>query len=655
LKRTWKHATLKELFDIKNAKHKKFHNDLETAINKETQAFTKRVVTNISKLVLTETDMTLLGKGLSFTPCPKRPKDEIIKECLDEFKRRMNLKWHFRKTNRKTNNFPYLKRRSGWNPPESKNTKMVEYFSKITEDITYLLRHKMTTMVNLPNNDYTLRHGVKNKNYNLTKEEASSLKKLKNNDGIIIKKADKGGGIAIMDRREYENKVITMLSDSTTYLKLTRDPTPRAVWTVNNLIDHMTSQHVIDEKIGDLMRPLTPCRTPLFYGLPKTHKLNTPLRPIVSGIDSATDQLSAYATQFIQPLVETLPAYFKDTTHFLQLLQNVHLTTKDYILVTADVISLYTIIPHQDGRNAVSRHLKSLRPNQRPPYCPSPSVMDRIIDTILSNSFFEFSGTHYQQITGTAMGSPFAPGYANLFMSSIDEKITSRFGNIIPFYKRFIDDIFFIFLGSYAELITLFEYMNDIHPTTKFTFNHSKSSINYMDITLFKDQHGQLQTTLYRKPTDTLCLLHHSSHHPNHTKTSIIYSQAIRYNRLISDEHKLTIELRSLAKTLILRGYHINDINRYFDKAMIDNQDALVNRQKTEDKTKNILPIITPYSDLGKQINKIIIRHWNIIEQDPQLNTIFPSRPTSTHTDTKSIIDILTKTAHHVTDTNVTQ
>ena len=41
----------------------------------------------------------------------------------------------------------------------------------------------------------------------------------------MILPADKGKAAVIMDKEEYNNKVNTMLSDTNTYKKLTRDPT----------------------------------------------------------------------------------------------------------------------------------------------------------------------------------------------------------------------------------------------------------------------------------------------------------------------------------------------------------------------------------------------------------------------------------------------
>ena len=82
-------------------------------------------------------------------------------------------------------------------------------------------------------------------------------------------------------------------------------------------------------------------RTLLFYGLPKIHQSNCPLHPIVSGCDDRTDHLSSYLTHFIQPLAHNL----KDTKDFLNRTENLPPLPNKALLVTVDVMSLYTNIP----------------------------------------------------------------------------------------------------------------------------------------------------------------------------------------------------------------------------------------------------------------------------------------------------------------------
>ena len=80
--------------------------------------------------------------------------------------------------------------------------------------------------------------------------------------------------------------------------------------------------------------------------------------------------------------------------------------------------------------------------------------------------------THIRGILGTSMGTRMASPYGNLFMSKEERTIILTFLNLNYFWKRFIDDIFFIFLGSHSQLKSLMTFMN----TIKFTFLNLENS-----------------------------------------------------------------------------------------------------------------------------------------------------------------------------------
>ena len=78
------------------------------------------------------------------------------------------------------------------------------------------------------------------------------------------------------------------------------------------------------------------------------------------------------------------------------------------------------------------------------------------------------------------MGTRPAPSYANIFMAKkIYGKIedhAAQFGdgiNPIRFLKCFLDDIFMVYTGSVQNLHLFIDEMNALHPTIKFTMNHT--------------------------------------------------------------------------------------------------------------------------------------------------------------------------------------
>jgi hypothetical protein len=106
-------------------------------------------------------------------------------------------------------------------------------------------------------------------------------------------------------------------------------------------------------------------------------------------------------------------------------------------------------------------------------------------------------------------------------------------------WKRFIDDIFLIFCGSYEDLDSFHQYLNSVHQTMKFDdYQHERedNSCNFLDITV-RIESGRIETDLYRKETDKPTALLPSSAHPGHITPSIVYGMTFRILRICSQEN----------------------------------------------------------------------------------------------------------------------
>ena len=99
---------------------------------------------------------------------------------------------------------------------------------------------------------------------------------------------------------------------------------------------------------------------------------------------------------------------------------------ENVILVTADVTSLYTNIPHEEDIESVL-HYMELHANTLPPDTPSPHIIGILLETILKKNNLSFTDKHFLQLVGTAMGTKGTPPYANLFMGHHEETIREAF------------------------------------------------------------------------------------------------------------------------------------------------------------------------------------------------------------------------------------
>ena len=78
---------------------------------------------------------------------------------------------------------------------------------------------------------------TKNKS-NISKNEWEAIKSLKENDSIVIKEADKGGAVVVMNKTHYYNIVVKILQDEETYKKPMTIVTKKFSKTLKNLLQN---------------------------------------------------------------------------------------------------------------------------------------------------------------------------------------------------------------------------------------------------------------------------------------------------------------------------------------------------------------------------------------------------------------------------------
>lgn len=96
-----------------------------------------------------------------------------------------------------------------------------------------------------------------------------------------------------------------------------------------------------------------------------------------------------------------LPSYVKDIGDVLSKIMDLVFLV-EIILVGIDVESLYTSIPHEWGIAAVFHFLDAR-------FLVLGAQNEFVIEHLelaLKNNFFQFTGSYFQQIKGTAMGAP---------------------------------------------------------------------------------------------------------------------------------------------------------------------------------------------------------------------------------------------------------
>ena len=488
-----------------------------------------------------------------------------------------------------------LKKKSSFVPPQNQLPVEILAFEKaVMKDIEDLDPKDLSTF------------------HNLTTGEHKALMELKNNDSVIIKPADKGGAVVIMDIIDYRAECLRLLSDERTYQKLAQDPSQGLKSEIDILVEEAENCNWISRKEADFLRQSKP-RTPYFYILPKIHKntLPPPGRPIVSGIGSLLEPLSTFVDAFLKPIVQKTTTYLRDTTDVLRLLSELPFNPQQSLLLSLDVESLYTNIPQEASLTVIEDILQQM---EWPFHTPIHFVMT-CATLALKRNFFEFEGQLFLQSHGTSMGSTFAPSVAGLYVHHVEVKkiltANNPFFTSVALWKRYIDDVFVIWHGTEVEALSFVDWLNNQDPYLHFTHNMSREHLVFLDLDI-KATEGRLKTTTHFKPTARNTLLHFQSFHPRTLRENLPYGQFLRLRRNCSDLNDYKRQAYSLSTKLTERGYPHRIVAQAQKRARNNNREALLDapiRQK-EDQP---LVCVTTHNIATNRVKRIVNRNWRIL------------------------------------------
>ncbi|XP_041424931.1 uncharacterized protein LOC121395443 isoform X3 [Xenopus laevis] len=149
--------------------------------------------------------------------------------------------------------------------------------------------------------EWSKRHS---KTLNLSREERVALQTLKDDTSIIIKPADKGGAIVVMDMETYRGEALSQLQDTTHYRILGGDPTNDLKQMIDNLLKISEEAGIITNRLKNFLQVDNPI-IPVFYLLPKIHKnlQRPPGRPIVAGMSSIFQPIAVMLDTVLNPIV----------------------------------------------------------------------------------------------------------------------------------------------------------------------------------------------------------------------------------------------------------------------------------------------------------------------------------------------------------------
>ena len=484
---------------------------------------------------------------------------------------------------------------------------------------------------------------------NLTVEQRTGLNLFKARKNILYFKADKGASAVLLNPEFYRDKVLEILSTEK-YEKLPRQVDSFIVSKLRLFVGN--SLHLTKAEKRAISK--FDYKTTNIYALPKIHKsklikdcvadvtggylfLTSPsdlsFRLIFGGPKNPCSGLANLVDILLKPYLIHVKSRLRDVFDLIKKIPSFAPEDLPFMeIISVDVKSMYENLTKNLGLPALRYYLTRYRNS-----LPSRFSVEFVVEAmtfVLDNNTGYFNGEYYRQKTGTATGIKPAPIYADLAMGYFEinlfYKLRSKLGDRVAqyfwkSYMRYLDDGLIFWDKRIGDFTEVFNIMNVMDPSIKFTMERDDKQLKYLDVIVYKTHTG-FETVVNGKDTDSGTYLPFKSAHPRKCKINIPFNMARRV-RALTDSNVLAFEkMEELSSMLIAGGYPIGTIHSAVQAAMALSVSDIRNHQKDDVQDDKVIAFVHTYDPVYPgllwEIRKIISRLFTSTQCKPVFGNI---------------------------------
>ena len=482
---------------------------------------------------------------------------------------------------------------------------------------------------------------------NLSATQREGLKSIQNSKSILYFNSDKGSAPVLLDRAYYKDKILEKLS-SHNFIELNRNMDYFVHLKLKVLVKHFKAFLTKNERNAIINFDYSSTN---IYGLPKIHKstlikqsllectefvlfLPNPsdltFRIIFGGPNNPTTGLASLLNEILNPYVSKVKSVIRDSVNFINMLPVFKADDLPFIQMwTIDVKDMYPSIENKLGLRALRYWLQKY-PGLRPERFSVDFVL-AAMHFVLDNNTGYFDGKFYKQANGTATGIKPAPPYANLVMGYLEielfYKLELNLGQKVAKYfwhqyRRFLDDGQIMWDTRLGDFLEVFNLLNSMHPSIKFTSESSDKELVFLDIRILKTKVG-FETVIYTKETDTDSTLNFNSLHPRHTREDTAFNLARRVRTLTDDDRQCQVQMGALMTKLKNSDYPPGLIRTAVSSAMELNPKDLRMTKVSSNKDVELLTFVHTFDPTLPQITSEVKQLISRIFSSKELKPIF--------------------------------
>ena len=251
----------------------------------------------------------------------------------------------------------------------------------------------------------------KKSTYSISPEDREFARKLSstkiflqsNSKKLFFTHADKGNLTVCLNKIDYTKKMDTLFSDPNTYTILSpaKNHLKKLQTSVHKILKRFNENEYLGRKYHNNELTQTDTCLAKGYGLPKIHKENIPLPPIISSINSPCHSLAKIVYSELKNAIPIPKSHINNSFELKKKLANI--TVPDgYIFASLDVCSLFTNISLEDVLDSLDRRIVHIRNKCKIPF----DELREVVDFLYKNTIFIFNKKIYKQIFSSPMGSP---------------------------------------------------------------------------------------------------------------------------------------------------------------------------------------------------------------------------------------------------------
>lgn len=440
----------------------------------------------------------------------------------------------------------------------------------------------------------------KNKDYRIIRQIKNKIE----SNNLIVTKADKNAGMVILHKNDYISKTEEFMKNNH-YNIINKNPLNNLILKVKSCINNTRDTIMKYTEYNNYqMKQIVPMnnKLPTLYAMPKLHKENIPIRPIVTSINTPTYNLSKIILKIFNKMKYKTKHTIKNSTELVDTLKTQNQLDKCK-LISFDIVNLYSNVCIKETLNIIKHILQEeIQDNT-----DIENIL-HMIETITNNNFCTFNNKVYSINEGLPMGSPISGLLANIYIDYIENQYILNDKNPyfkkLRIWKRYMDDIICIWDGESEDLIKLHDYINGLREKLKFTIEQeTNNKINFLDLTIKRLEH-QIEYEIYRKPTQINNIISYTSNHHIQHKNAALNTYINRLHKIPLKDEAFQKELKYIKQLAKEHQFPEKHVDKIIHKYKI-RQDPLYKPKEQKD----IIYRCITYNDTNKRLEKLFYRN----------------------------------------------